>query len=207
MSILPELASHLGRKDEQLNKALGKRLVETVDLAGIQEAAANLSNPNRDIQVDCLSVLEQVGMIAPDLIEDYLEDFFALVVGNDNRLIWQAMINLAMIADRKASQVMDHLDTIMELTGKGSVITRDNGIKILARAGSSNPEFNQRVFPFLIDQLNTCRPKSVAQYAESILVVVNQDNQELYLVTLKSRLGELSPAQLKRVLKIIRSLE
>jgi len=207
MSILPELASHLGRKDEQPNKTLGKRLVETADLAGIQEAAANLSYPNRDIRVDCLSVMEQVGMMAPDLIEEYLEDFFALVVGNDNRLIWQAMINLAMIADRKAGQVMDHLDSIMELTSKGSVITRDNGIKILARAGSSNPGYNQRVFPYLIDQLNTCQSKSVAQYAESILVVVNQDNQDLFLVSLKSRLGELSPAQQKRVRKVIRSLE
>ncbi len=52
MSILNELASMQGRKDEEPNKELGKRLVETADLEGIKEAADNLrnvdkKNPNR----------------------------------------------------------------------------------------------------------------------------------------------------------------
>jgi len=42
MSILTELASVQGRKDEEPNKELGKRLVETANLEGIKEAAENL---------------------------------------------------------------------------------------------------------------------------------------------------------------------
>jgi hypothetical protein len=64
-----------GRKDEEPNKEVGKRLVETADLEGIKEAVDNLRNADRKIQTDCLAVLEQVGSLAPELIEDYLEEF------------------------------------------------------------------------------------------------------------------------------------
>jgi len=125
MSILVELASMQGRKDEEPNKELGKRLVETANLEGIREAVDNLRNEDKKIQIDCLAVLEQVGLLAPRLI----------------------------------------------------------------------------------DQLNNCRPKSLPQYTESILVAVNPDNQTQYLAVLNKRLDELSAAQGKRVNKIIRSFE
>ena len=58
MSIISELASMQGRKDEEPNKELGKRLAETANLVGIKEAADNLRNEDRKIQIDCLAVLE-----------------------------------------------------------------------------------------------------------------------------------------------------
>ncbi len=207
MSIISELASMQGRKDEEPNKELGKRLVETANLDGIKEAADNLRNEDRKIQIDCLAVLEQVGLLAPELIEDYLEEFLQLIFGKDNRLIWASMINIALIADRKPDQIINRLDDIIAVIEKGSVITQDNGIKTLARAAAAKPEHNSLVFPHLIDQLNNCRPKSLPQYAESILVAVNPDNQTQYLAVLNKRLNELSAAQGKRVNKIIRSFE
>ncbi len=207
MSILTELASAQGRKDEEPNKELGKRLVENANLEGIREAVDNLRNEDKKIQVDCLAVLEQVGLLAPELIEDYLEEFLRLVFGKDNRLIWASMINIALIADRRPDQIINRLDDIIAVIEKGSVITRDNGIKIISRAGAAKPVYNSQVFPHLIDQLNNCRPKSLPQYAESILVAVNLDNQTQYLAVLNKRLDELSAAQGKRVNKIIRSFE
>ena len=47
MSILDELAGMQGRKDEEPNKELGKRLVETANLEGIKEAADNLRNEEK----------------------------------------------------------------------------------------------------------------------------------------------------------------
>lgn len=207
MSILPELASMQGRKDEEPNKELGKRLVETADLEGIKEAADNLRNADRKIQADCLAVLEQVGSLAPELIEDYLEEFLRLIFGKDNRLIWAAMINIALIANRKPDQIINRLDDIIGVIEKGSVITRDNGIKILSRAAAAKTEDNNLVFPYLIDQLNNCRPKSLPQYAESVLVAVNPGSQAQYLAVLNNRFNELSAAQGKRVKKISRSFE
>jgi hypothetical protein len=207
MSIISELASMQGRKDEEPNKELGKRLVETANLDGIKEAADNLRNENRKIQIDCLAVLEQVGLLDPGLIESYLEEFLRLIFGKDNRLIWAAMINIALIADRKPDQIINRLDDIIGVIEKGSVITQDNGIKTLARAEAAKPKHNSLVFPYLIDQLNNCRPKSLPQYAESILVAVNPGNQTQYLAVLNKRLNDLSAAQGKRVNKIIRGFE
>ena len=66
-------------------------MVENANLEGIREAVDNLRNEDKKIQVDCLAVLEQVGLLAPELIEDYLEEFLRLVFGKDNRLIWASM--------------------------------------------------------------------------------------------------------------------
>jgi len=206
MSIILELASSMGRKDEEPNKDLGKRLVESNNLSGVKEVGKNLRSENRDIQMDCLAVLEQVGLLAPELIEDYLDEFLRLAFGKDNRLIWASMINISLIADRKTDQIMEHIEGIVELINKGSVITQDNGIKILARV-AAKPAYNERLYPYLINQLNICRSKSVPQYAESIRVAVNPGNADLYLGVLNSRLKELSSAQQKRISKIINSFE
>lgn len=95
MSIIPDLASQLGRKDDRPNKILGGRIVETRDLDGIREAIENLGNPDRRIGVDCLGLLEEVGKQAPELIAGYFEEFLELALGNDNRLVWQSLIKIA----------------------------------------------------------------------------------------------------------------
>ena len=206
MSIIPKLASSLGRRDEEPNKELGRRLVETRDRQGIREVGENLKNENRAIQIDCLTVLEQVGRLAPELVEDYLEDFLWLAFGSDNRLIWAAMINIALIADRKPGEIMERLDELIEVIERGTVITQDNGIKILARVGGIDPEYNSQIFPYLMGQLKNCRQKSVPQYAESIMAAVDPENQDQYLAILNERMDELSAAQGKRVKKIITAL-
>jgi len=107
MSILSKLASAQGRKDEEPNKELARELDANNDIDGIREAAENLRNKDKRIQTDCLSVLEQVGLLEPELIEDYVADFIELVFSRDNRLVWAAMINLALIADRKPQEIFD----------------------------------------------------------------------------------------------------
>jgi len=153
MSIIPELSSQLGRKDDLPNKVLGKKLVETEDLAGIHEAIELLSHVDRKIQIDCLGVLEQVALLKPDLVEGSFDKLLDHIFGKDNRLIWQSMIILAQIADQKATQIMDQYQELIQVIDRGSVITRDNGIKVLAKAGRANPAYEKEVFPYLLDQL------------------------------------------------------
>jgi hypothetical protein len=204
MSIIPELSSQQGRKDDEPNKILGTKLVESRDLDGIKEVAANLSNPSRNIQIDCLGVMERVGLLTPELIEDYLDELITLAFSNDNRLVWQSLIIIAMIAEKKADQLITHLDQIKGLYDKGTVITRDNVIKILARIGAAKPDYARQVYPFLIEQLRICRSKSIPQYGESIQVMINSENQDVYLSVLRKRIHELTPAQQKRVDKILK---
>lgn len=205
MSILSRLAGAQGRRDEEPNKELARELVQKNDLAAIQEVAENLRNPDRRIRIDCLAVLEQVGLLQPTLIQDYAADFIELVTGRDNRLVWAAMINLALIADRKATEIFEHYDSLLRVIEKGSVITKDNGIKTLARVAAANPEYGRTIMPYLLEQLGSCRSKSLPQYAESVRVAVNPENQDGYLSLLNQRLDALSSAQQRRVKKLVKS--
>ena len=205
MSVLSKLASAQGRKDEEPNKDLGRELVENHDIEGIREIAENLWNKDKRVQTDCLSVLEQVGLLEPELIENYVADFIELIFSKDNRLVWAAMINLALIADRKPQEIFEHYDDIVKVIEKGSVITKDNGIKTLAKIASTSTEYKEVIVPYLMEQLRSCRSKSVPQYAESIRVAVNLDNQEQYLSILNERLDALSAAQQRRVKKLLKT--
>jgi hypothetical protein len=202
MSVLPKLASAQDRRDEQPNKDLGRQLVENHDIAGIQEVAENLWNEDKQVRTDCLSVLEQVGLLERELIEDHVADFVELVFGKDNRLVWAAMINLALIADRRPHEVFERFDDLVQVIEKGSVITKDNGIKTLAKVASTSTEYEEVIAPYLMEQLRTCRSR-VPQYAESIRLTIDLDTRDQYLSILNDRFDELSAAQQRRVRKLV----
>ena len=205
MSILSKLAGAQGRKDEEPNKDLGRKLVENHDVEGIREVAENLWSKDKRIRTDCLAVLEQVGLLEPELIEDYTSDFIELIFSKDNRLVWAAMINLALIADRKPKEIFERYDDIVQVIERGSVITKDNGIKTLARVACTGAAYKAVIVPYLMGQLESCRPKSVPQYAESIRCAIDVDNQAQYLGILNERLDMLSAAQQKRVKKLLKA--
>jgi hypothetical protein len=205
MTILSKLSSSQGRNDDELNKALGRELVETNNVAGVREIAQNLRNTNKRVQIDCLSVLEQVGRLDPGMIEDYVAEFIELIFSKENRLVWSSMIDLALIADRKPKEIFEKYDGIVEVIEKGSVITKDNGIKTLAKVASTNAKYKETIVPYLFQQLRSCRPKSVPQYAESIQPAVDADSQDEYIDILNTRLIDLSEAQQRRVKKLLKS--
>ena len=207
MSVLTKLACMQNRRDEAPNKDLARELAEKKDTEGIKKVVGNLWNKDKNIQSDCASVLEQVGLLDPGLIEDHVSDFLKLLSSKNNRLVWGAMIALAMVADRKPKEILDNLDNVVETIKGGSVITRDNGIKTLAIVASVDKEYNKAIFPLLIEQLKECRPKSVPQYAESIMRAVTPANQESYLDVLNQRFDTLSPAQQRRVKKLLKTFK
>lgn len=85
------------------------------------------------------------------------------------------------------------------------MITKDNGIKTLAKVASTKTEYGEVIMPYLMEQLGSCRSKSVPQYAESIRVAINSNNQEQYLSILNERLDALSAAQQRRVKKLLKT--
>jgi hypothetical protein len=206
MSVLSKLASLQGRRDEQLNKTLGRELVRTKNIEGIQEIADNLWHKDTKIQSDCDGVMEEIGRNQPELIEAYVFDFLKLLESKRNRRVWQAMICLSLIADRKPTEIYENRNAIINAIEKGTVITQDHGIKTLARAASTEEDYNQVIFPYLLEQLRTCRSKSVPQYAESILCSVNSENEREFKQILIQRFEELTKPQQKRVEIILKKL-
>jgi hypothetical protein len=210
MSVLNKLACMQGRKDEVPNQTLARELVESQDQEGIHEIAENLFNKELNIQSDCIKVLYEVGYLKPELISGYAVEILKLLKSKNNRLVWGAMITLATIAQSQADLIYENIELIFKSMEAGSVITVDNGVKVLAVVASRNKAYHQRIFPYLIHHLENCRPKEVGQHAESIMAaVVDQAPaiQNEFIQVLKKREISMTSAQQARIRKLYKALE
>ena len=207
MSVINRLATTLGRRDDVPNRELARELAETKAVEDIRELVANLQNRDRKIQSDCIKVLYEVGYIAPELIAEYAEDFLALLRSRNNRLVWGGMSALATIAKLSASTLFEHWEEIREAIEKGSVITVDRGIKALSIVAAQRAEYGAVIFPYLLTHLRRCRPKDVARDAEAILVAVNSGNKKEFAEVINARMGDMRPAQVKRLKKVLAAAE
>lgn len=204
MSVIPRLASSLGRRDEVPNQELARDLAARKDKTGIREIAENLWNRDKNIQADCIKVLYEAGTIEPELIAGYAEDFARLLRSKNNRLVWGGMTALAEVAKANPVAVFHHLSEIKKAKETGSVITVDNAISTLATIAAANDPYNKDIFPYLLTHLSSCRPKEVAQHSEKILQAVNQSNKADFIEALEKRIEDLSGSGLSRVQKVIR---
>lgn len=207
MSVLQKIAYLQNRRDEAPNIELAQQLAASENKAGINEIAENLRNKDKQIQSDCIKVLYEIGSIKPELIAEYAEPLIKLLHHKNNRLVWGAMTALASVARLQAGVIHDNLETIYAVMEQGSVITVDNGIKVLAAAASANEKYNAAIFPYLIQHLKTCRSKEVGQHAESTFIAVNGSNKAEFADVLKEREPSLTSSQLARVKKLYKALE
>jgi len=207
VSVLNKIAYLQNRRDEVPNQELAKELAGTKNKKGIKEIAENLWSQDKNIQFDCVKVLYEIGYVDPDLIADYVDDFLRLLKNKHNRLVWGGMLALSTIAGLKPKAIYENLETIYSTMQEGSVITIDNGIKVLSKLASDNVEYNKKIFPFLIDHLKNCRPKDVAQHSESIVQAVNPSNKNEFVSVLKQREVAMSPSQIARIKRLYKKIE
>lgn len=206
-SVLNQLAYFQGRRDEVPNQLLAKELAAKKNKKGIAEIADNLWSENADIQGDCIKVLDEIGLINPELVADYVGDFLRLLSHKNNRLVWGGMAALASIAYLRPDEIYKQLSAVREAMESGSVITMDNGVKVLAMVAASSQARNKKVFPYLLAHLATSRSKEIPQHSEKTLPAVTANNKAEFIATLEKRLKQLTPPQLKRVQKVIKAAE
>lgn len=206
MSVLAQLALAFQRNDEAPNEALAQRIAETGDAAAVVELVTNLKNTDPAIQSDCIKVLYEVGGRRPDLIAPHALAFVDLLRSRQNRLVWGGMTALGAIAAQKADDLWAHADVIMTATEKGSAITQDWGVRVLATISAHNSTYEARILPFLKAFLENCPPKDLPRHAESALVAANAGNREALATLLTARLPSLKATGAKRVQAVIRKL-
>lgn len=204
MSVLNEIATFQGRRDEMPNQELARRLAETQDQAGIQEIAENLWNADPNVQSDCIKVLYEIGYLDPALIAPYAADFLKLLHSRHNRLVWGGMIALSTIGDVAADAIDPQREEIQRAMERGSVITVDAGVLTLAKLASTSAERRQAIFPYLLAHLQTCRPKDVPQHAEKTLVAVDASNKVAFVEVLEQRLSLMKPSEVARLKRVIK---
>lgn len=206
MSVLSRIAYFQNRRDEVPNQELARDLVTRRDGEGIQEIAENLWNTEKNIQSDCLKVLYEVGYLEPELIAHYAGDFLELLKSKNNRMVWGSMIALATVAQIKADEIFPFAEMIQQLMEKGTVITKDNGIKILSALAASKETYHEAIFPYLLKQLESCRGQDMARYAESIVLAVNAGCKEAFVGAVQKRIINLEGSQAVRLRKLLRTL-
>jgi hypothetical protein len=160
MSVLNLLSSTQGEKGNSLNIALAKQIAQSKNHEAVKELVDNLNSPDNRIQGDCIKVLYETAYLKPELIDEYYADFLGLLKNKNNRMVWGSMVALASITDIKAKEIFESLDLITETIEKGSVITIDCGVEILAKL-NKYPEYSGTVEPLLIDQLWKCPIKQL----------------------------------------------
>ncbi len=206
MSVLNKIAYFQNRRDEAPNQELARELAEAKNEKGIQEIAENLGHENQNVQSDCLKVLYEIGYLAPELIADYVGDFLKLLKHKNNRMVWGGMIALGTIAEIKPREIWKNVDDVIEVTARGTIITLVWGIKTLAKVAAANKRYKDRLWPVLMQHLQTCLPRDVPTHAESVLRAVDGSHQQEFLSVLESRQAEMTPSQLARLKKITKQL-
>ena len=140
MSILDQLASAQGRRDEKPNIALAEQLASTGDPNSVALLVEQLHGKSRAIAHDCIKVLYELGARRPDLIAPYVAAFVKTIQDGDNRLVWGGMTALGAIVTIDAGAVAPYVQTILHATERGSVITQDWGIRVLAATPSNRAD-------------------------------------------------------------------
>lgn len=204
MNALDLLATSLNQKNEKPNEALAIEIIQSKRNDWIKELVTHLQHSDKNIQSDCIKVLYEIGERgSADMIAPYYKDFGGLLKSKNNRLVWGAMTALDTITLLNPNGVFELLPSIMEAIDKGSVITIDHGVGILAKL-SGIPEYSETTFPLLIEQLRKCPPKQLPMYAEKTATGIRADNKPEFLEVLKSRYPEMTnESQKQRLNRII----
>lgn len=205
MSVIPQLASSLHRRDEAPNEELAKAIAAKNDKKAVQELIENLNN--KDIQNDCIKVLYETGERNPALIAPYAHEFLALLNHKNNRLQWGAMTALNSITLENPELIYASLPKIIAAADKGSVITKDNAVNILIKLCSVK-NYAGSAFDLLNEQLLNSPANQVPMYAEKAMPVINEKNKNKFITTLNARLADIDKdSKRKRIEKVIKKLQ
>jgi len=207
MSIVKLLSSSLGVKNDIPNQKLAWEIAETNNSKAIKELAETLqTTKDKKLQSDCIKVLYETGYKNPGLIAGYLRVLIGLLKSKNNRLVWGSMIAISSVAEVKPEEVHASLGSIMQAVDKGSVITKDCGVEILAKLAAVK-KLEAECFPLLMEQLKFCPPKQLPQYAEKSLIAISEENKQIFVELLESRMADLEKdSQRIRIEKVLRKI-
>ncbi|MFF3023162.1 HEAT repeat domain-containing protein [Gottfriedia sp. NPDC057948] len=206
MTVIEKLASSLGRRDEEPNIELAIQIVDHNDENAVKELIENLTNKNKNIQNDCIKVLYEIGDRKPSLISDYTNELFSLLESRNNRIQWGAMTALNSITSDVPEIIYSNIQKIIVAGDNGSVITKDQVVNILIKLCSIKP-YAEESFNLLINQLVKSPTNQLPMYAERSMSIINEENKNLFIETLTSRLEEIEKeTKRKRIEMVIKKI-
>jgi len=207
MKAIDLLATSLNRGDDKPNQELADGIIKSNRADWVQELVENLNNKDKNIQSDCIKVLYEIGAYgAASMIAPYYKTFGDLLESKNNRLVWGAIYALDSIASVNPSGINSILPAICKAIDKGSVITIDGGVSILAKL-AAHKDYTETAFPLLLEQLKRCPAKQLPMYAEKSVKAINAVNKKELVDLLSERYSEMErDSQKKRIDKVMKTL-
>lgn len=205
MSWIKKIAYHQNIRGEEPNKKLAKEIAYTENAEALKELSNYLYDKNKSISSDVIATMYHVGYENPQLIVPFLGDFLKLLSSKINRMVWGAMIAISTIAKVNPDDIFKHIDLIIHTVKKGTVITEVWGLVTLVNTVASNSKYEQQILPVLFDYLKCCRPIDFAKRVETMLpIITTKDIRDRVNESIVEKRAELSEAQLKKLLTIIK---
>ena len=203
MSVINKLASSFAQKSQIANISLAKHVIAKKDTEAVEELVVHLKSESKQTRHDCIKVLYEIGEREPALIANHYATFIALLECTDNRMQWGAMTALDYITDLQKEAVFKSLHTLTGVAGKGSVITRDHFVNILACLAGTK-KYKSTVMPLLLQQIHSCPVNQLPMYAEKILPAMDPDHAAAFARVLSGRLDTVAQdSKRKRIKKIL----
>ena len=207
MHIYYDLATNLGRRDEQPNIALAEKIAAQQDIAAVAELPGLLAHNNKHIQGDAIKVLYETGARAPGLIAGHAATFIALLQSPDQRMVWGAMTALSTIAAEVPGVLHKALSSIMMAAEGPSVIARDHAVKILVTLAKV-PAFYDDAMTLLLTLLISSPENQFPTYAESIAQVMQGNDLPRLRRILRDRLPvTVTPTKARRIEKLLSKIK
>jgi len=207
MSILNQLSSAQGRKDEVPNQELAAKIVAAANKEAVKELIENLNNKNKDIQNDCIKTLYEVAEKRPDLVSVYASDFIKLLDSKNSRMVWGTMTAISTITLEQPELVFNALPKIINMADtSGSVIARDHAMYILSRLATIKKYYEDCLI-LIIEQLIKAPVNQFPMYTEITAPVIKDLDKPAYLKILADRLDDIDQeSKRKRIEKVLKKM-
>lgn len=207
MSILDQLASISGQAKQDLNIELAQKIVRNKNIAGINELISGLQHKTKSIRHDCIKTLYEIAALQPGLISPHVAVFVSLLNDKDNRMQWGSMTALSAITPVAPEQVFNALPRVLDIAGKGSVITKDHCVRILTLL-SADKKHQDTTLPLLLDQLLQAPVNQAPAYAEQIFPVITETYKDQFKKILLTRINDTEQeSKRKRLEKVLKKLK
>lgn len=208
MAIIDDLSSSPGNKNEAANVHLAEKIAGQNDDQAVMELIDLFDRKkHQSMQNDAIKVLYEIGVRNPPLIAKYASIFVSLLRNENNRLQWGGMTALSSICDFRPDVVYPHLASILEASDKGTVITRDYAVRILANL-SKVSSIRKDVMTLLLDMVAKSPENQFPMYAEICFdCTLEPEEGKALLEILHSRVMEMEKeTKQKRIVRLIHKL-
>lgn len=148
LNIINQLASQKGIRSNEPNKAVAAKCIENPKL--LKEIAGHLKDNDNKLVADCAEVMTEVALSNPSLIAEFALDLIPLINNKDNRIKWESIHALSLVASLVPDlifSILPHLEEIMHRDK--SIIARDYTADTIAGYAGTGSEAADNAYPIL----------------------------------------------------------